>query len=103
MRHEDGEEETDDDSQGGADQRRDDALVPDHSPRLSPRHADRTEHPQLARPLEDGQHERVHDPEQADDHRQREQHVEQADDVVERLLEVRLELRMRLDLCVCEP
>ena len=76
--------------------------MPDHPPSLSPRHPDRAQHPQLTRPFEHGQHERVHDPEQADDHGQRQQHVEQAEDVVQRLLEVRLELRGGLDLRVRE-
>ena len=54
-----------------ADQRRDDALVPHHPPRLAARQPDRPQHPELARPLEDRQHERVDHPEQADDHRER--------------------------------
>ena len=103
MRDEDRKEEADDDPEGCADQRRDDALVPDHPAYLPPRHADRAQHSELTRPLEHGQHERVHDPEQADDHGQRKQHVEEAEDVVERLLEVGLELRLRLHLRVREP
>ena len=50
-----------------ADQRGDHALVADHPPRLPARHPDRAQHPDLARALEHGQHERVDDPEQADD------------------------------------
>ena len=68
-----------------ADQRGDHALVPDHPPHLTPRHADRAEHAELARPLEDRQDERVDDPEQADHDREGEQHVED----VEHLLEAR--------------
>ena len=44
------------------------------------RHADRAQHPDLARALEHRQDERVHDPEQAHDDRQREQHVEDVQD-----------------------
>ena len=66
-----------------ADQRGDHALVPDHPPHLAPRHADRAQHPELTCPLEDGQHERVHDPEEADDHGEGEQHVEDVEDVVQ--------------------
>ena len=50
-----------------ADQRGDHALVADHPPHLPARHPDRAQHPELARALEHGEHERVHDPEQADD------------------------------------
>ena len=66
-----------------ADQRRDHALVADHPPHLAPRHPDRAQHPELARPLEHGQHERVDDPEQADDDGEREQHVEDVEDRAE--------------------
>ena len=55
------------DADHAADQRGDHALVADHPAHLAPRHADRAQHPELARALEDRQHERVHDPEQADD------------------------------------
>ena len=34
---------------------------------------DRAQHPELTRPLEDGEHERVHHPEEADDHGEREE------------------------------
>ena len=71
------------DPERAADQRGDHALVPDHAPHLPPGHADRAQHPELARALEHRQHERVHDPEQADDDREREQDVEQVQDRVE--------------------
>ena len=71
------------DPERAADQRRDHGLVADHPPHLTARHPDRAQHPELARPLEDGQDERVHDPEQADDDRQREQDVEEVQDRVE--------------------
>ena len=58
------------------DQRGDDALVPDHPPYLPAGHADRPQHPELACPLEDGEHERVDDAEQAHDHGEAEQGVE---------------------------
>ena len=100
MGDEDREEEADDDPECGADQGRDDALVSDHLARLRPREAHGAQHADLTRALEHRQDERVHDSEQADDHGQREQHVQQADDAVERFLEVRLEFLVRLDLRV---
>ena len=66
------------------------------------RHPDRAQHPELARALEHGQHERVDDPEQADDDRQRQQHVEQVQQRVEPLQLVVLELRLGLQLGVRE-
>ena len=57
------------DPERAADQRGDHALVADHPPHLAARHPDRAQHPELARPLEHRQHERVDDPEQADDRR----------------------------------
>ena len=68
-----GEEHADADPERRADQGGDDALVPDHPADLPACHADRPEHPELARPLEDREDERVDDAEQADDHRQAEQ------------------------------
>ena len=53
-------------------------IMPAHLPA---RHPDGAEHPELARPLEHRQHERVHDPEQADDDREREQDVEEVESV----------------------
>ena len=67
----------------GADQRRDHALVADHPPRLPAGHADRAQHAQLAGPLEDRQHERVDHAEQRHDHREREHHVQQVQEVRE--------------------
>ena len=55
----------------------------DHAAHLTARHPDRAEHADLARPLEDGQDECVDDPEQAHDHRQRKQHVEDVEDRAE--------------------
>ena len=75
-----GEHDAEHDADGRADQRRDHALVPDHAADLTARHADRAQHPDLARALEDRQDERVHDPEQRHEHRQREQHVEDVED-----------------------
>ena len=48
--------------------------------RTWPCHADRTQHPDLAGPLEDGENERVDDPEEAHDHREGEQDVEDVQD-----------------------
>ena len=89
------------DADEGADERGDHALVPDHPPRLPARQADRAQHPDLTRALEDGEHERVDDPEQTHDHRQRKQHVEdvqdrvEAGDLVVHELLPRLRLRVR--------
>ncbi len=66
------------------------------------RHADRAQHAELARALEDGQHERVDDPEQADDDRQREQHVEQVQAACRSPAPGCLELALGLDLRVRE-
>ena len=84
-RHERGQEDPERQAERRADQRRDHALVPDHPPRLPPRHPDRAQHPQLAGALEDRQRERVHHAEEADDHRQREQHVEQQQELLDLL------------------
>ena len=64
------------DSEDAADRRRDDALVSDHAPNLTARHADGAQHADLPGPLEHREHERVHDPEEADENREREQDVE---------------------------
>ena len=77
------EDDSEHDPEDAADERRDHALVADHPPHLPARHPDRAQHPDLARPLEHRQHERVDDPEQADDHGQREQHVEDVEDRVQ--------------------
>ena len=87
-----GEDDAEDDPEHGPDQRRDHALVADHPADLAPGHPDRAQHPQLARPLEDGQHERVDDAEEADDDGEREQDVEDVEDVVEEADLVVLEL-----------
>ncbi len=61
-----------------------DRLVADHPARLAAGHPDRAQHAELARALEDGQDERVDDPEEADDDREREQDVEQVEHAVDR-------------------
>ncbi len=66
-----------------------------------PRHPDRAQHPELARPLEHAEDERVHHPEDAHDHGEREQDVEHDQEVVEVLVLLvdpclaRLHLRVR--------
>ena len=75
-RREHREEHADADPERRADQRGDDALVPDHAADLAARHADRPQHPELARPLEHREDERVDDAEQAHDHRQAEQRIQ---------------------------
>jgi hypothetical protein len=57
--------------------------VADHAPDLAPRHADGAQHPELAGALEHRQRERVDHAEQADDHRQREQGVEQGQELAD--------------------
>ena len=102
------EHEPEHDPEHGADQRGDHALVPDHPPRLATRHADRAQHPDLARALEHRQDERVDDAEEADHDREREQHVEdvqhllEAADLVvgELLARLRLGVRERLERLV---
>ena len=66
-----------------ADQRRDDGLEAHDALDLAPRHADRAQHPELARALEDRQRERVDDPEQRDDDRQRQQRVDEVQQLVD--------------------
>ena len=61
---------------------------------------DGAQHPDLARALEHGEDQRVHDPEQADDDREAEQDVEQDEELVEPLLLVLDELVLGLDLGV---
>ena len=63
--------------------RGDDRLVADHPAHLATRGADRTEHAELARALGDREHERVDDPEQRDDDRQRQQRVDEREDLVD--------------------
>ena len=50
---------------------------------LAPAHADRTQQPELARPLVDRERERVGDADEGDDHRQEEHHVDQAQELVD--------------------
>ena len=69
------------DPEHAAEQRGDDALVADHPPQLAAAHPDRAQHPELPRALEHRQHQRVDDPEQADDDRQRQQHVEEVQEL----------------------
>ena len=76
-----GEEDAERESEGGADESGDDALVADHPPHLASGHADCAQHAELAGAFEDGEHECVDDPEQADDDRECEQDVEEIERV----------------------
>src|SRR5262249_17022524 len=58
-----GQEDSEREAEGGADERGDDALVPDHSPHLPSGHTDCSQHAELARAFENGKHQRVDDPE----------------------------------------
>ena len=59
-------------------------FVADHPAGLAAGHADRAQHAEFACPFEDGEHERVDDPEEADDDREREQDVEEVELVCDR-------------------
>ena len=102
LRRDEREEHADTDAERRADQRGDDALVPDHPPHLPAGHADRPQHPELARPLEDREDERVDDAEQADDHGQAEQRRRGCSASWSGPQLARLELVPRLDLRVRE-
>ena len=64
------------DPQHRADQRRDHRLERDHLAHLAAQRADRPQHPELPGALEDRERQRVGDPEQRHEHRQREQRVD---------------------------
>ena len=99
---EDGKEDADHDSERASDQRGDDALVTDHPAHLPAGHPHSSQHPDLACPLEDREHERVHHAEQTDDHGEPEQPVEDVQELVDVVLLGLLELRGSLDLRVGE-
>ena len=80
-----------------SDQGRDDALVANHPSHLPAGHAHGPQHSQLARPLEDGQDQRVHHAEETDDHGETEQTIEDVKDEVDVVFLRLLELRRRLD------
>ena len=63
------EDEPEDDADHRPDQRGDHTLVADHPPRLPAGHADRPQHADLAGALEDSEHQRVDDAEEAHEHR----------------------------------
>src|SRR5919197_5278226 len=102
LRHERRQEEPERQPEPSPDQRRDHALVPDHPPDLAARHPDRPQHPELARPLEDREHERVHHPEQAHDHGQGQQHVEELEQLVDAVRAIRHPVVTRPELDVRE-
>ena len=90
------------DAERRPEQRRDHTLVTDHAPDLAPGHPDGPEHAELTRSLKDGQDERVDDPEQADDDRQRKEHIEEVQERREPLELIVGELGLGLDLRVRE-
>jgi hypothetical protein len=90
----------DDDPDDGAEDRQDDCFGPDHRPDLAPLHADRPEQADLAGALEHREHERVHDPDQRDEHGQGEQGVDQPEDLVDAGRLGLVELSPGLDLQV---
>ena len=65
---------------------------------LLARRADGAQHAQLARALADREHERVHDAEERDDDRQRQQRVDEAEQLVDLAGDVVLELLVGQDL-----
>ena len=91
---------TDDDPDDGAEDGQDDRFGPDHRPDLAPLHADRPEQADLAGAFEHREHERVHDPDERDKHGQREQGVDQAEELVDAGRLGLLELSPGLDLHV---
>ena len=72
-----------DDADDGAEDGQDHRLRADHGADLAPLHAHRAQQPDLVGALEDREHERVHDPDQGDDHGQAEQRVDQAEQLVD--------------------
>ena len=78
-----GEEDPEREPERCADERRDDALLPDHATHLAARHPDRAQHADLARALVDREDERVDHPEDAHEDGEREHHVEERDELVE--------------------
>ena len=73
----------DDDADDGAEDRQDHRFRADHGPDLAPLHADRAQQADLVGALEHRQHQRVDDPDEGDDHRQGEQGVDQAEQLVD--------------------
>src|SRR5690348_12248506 len=73
----------DHDPDDGAEDGQDHRLGPDHGADLAAAHADRAQQADLAGALEDREHERVHDPDERDDHGQAEQGVDQAEQLVD--------------------
>ncbi len=101
-RHECGQEDPERQPERRADERGDDALLPDHAAGLPARHPDRPEHPDLTRPLVDREDERVDHPEDADEHGEREQDVEEGEELADVLVLALDPLLARLDLSVRE-
>ena len=79
----DAEARPDDDADDRAEDGEDHRLGADHGPDLAALHADRPQQPDLVGALEHRQHERVHDPDEGDDHGQGEQRVDQAEQLVD--------------------
>jgi hypothetical protein len=92
--------DAEDDPEDRTDQRRDDTLVPHHPSHLTPRHSHRPERAELSRALDDREHERVYDPEEAHEHGQPEQHVEELQHLVEPGVLTLHELGLRTQLDV---
>ena len=101
----------DHDPDHGAENRDDHGLRADHLPDLTAFHPHRPQQADLARALEHRQHERVDDADHARQNRQRKQHVDQSELLVDAcllgLLELRTALhpdvRVRLEVAVDGP
>ena len=85
-------------SEDGADERDHYGLRTDHPAHLLPGHPDRPQQPQFTDAFVDGQGQGVHDAEQRDDHRERQQPTDQAEDLVDLRDLLLLELALIADI-----
>ena len=74
------------DARDGAEQRHQDGLPADDGPHLPSRASDGAQQPELARPLDDREDQRVHDAEHGDDNGEEEQRRHDAEQLVDRVL-----------------
>ena len=89
---------SDDDADQRTEEGEDHRFRSDHDANLPTFHADRPEQADLVRALEDGEHQRVDDPDEGDEYGQGEERVDQAEELVDLGLLRRLELGAGLDL-----
>ena len=96
--HRPGEKRTDDHACNRTQQRHDHRLVAHHGSHLRARHAECAQEPELPRPFEHRESERVHDADEADQHGEHEDHRYQVDDLVDLVDRGRLKGGLVLDL-----